>query len=143
MQPYKDILWSLVALLCGVMITAFPTAPFYLGDGTLPTGWLYQISLGAGMLLVGIFTQDISRLGAKLLPPKLYSACGVPLLLGGFLVLANFDRYAEVFSKFGIWPMYVIGAWIASAGMISLVHYLTVFEPADSAPRTLVDDLPR
>lgn len=133
MHPYRDILWGLLASLAGFLIIAFPTTPFSLGGSFLPLGWLYQLLVGGVMVLAGIFTSDVANLSPKLFPKQLYSRSGIPVCIAGLVVVANFDRYEEVLSRFGVWPMYLIGAGIAFCGLVTLVHYLTVFQPSPTS----------
>lgn len=129
MQAYKNLLWSCAAIASGIGILLLSTIPFY-GPGS-DLGWMYQLVVGVVMILVGCWSAfEVSDEKTTLIPAKMYEWGGFPLLLAGFLVFFNFNRYNEVFSRFGTWPIYLIGAWMTVVGCMILAHYLTVFEPA-------------
>lgn len=129
MQAYKNLLWSCAAIASGIGILLLSTIPFY-GPGN-DLGWVYQLLVGVAMMLVGGWSAlEVSDEDTMLIPAKMYEWSGFPLLLAGFLVFFNFNRYNEIFSRFGTWPIYVTGAWMTAVGAMILVHYLTVFKPA-------------
>ena len=124
---YADLLWSLAILAAGLIITFFSASIVLF----VPS-WIYQLFIGSVLIAAGGFTGVIAWMESTptpvLIRDEWYGFLGGFMLVVGVVVFMNFHRYDDVQRLAGTWPVIVLGALTVFAGLISLIHHLTVFE---------------